>query len=87
MKTERVDTVENRGEHCGGQGHMHNHILELKPNAVITYGLGPRGLNGFQEAGIAVLMANADTVKDVIESYKGGNLQELTEGCHHACHQ
>jgi predicted Fe-Mo cluster-binding NifX family protein len=85
-KVEKVETLENKSEHFGGEGHMHDHILERKPNAIITYGLGPRGLTGFQEAGVAVLKANADTVKDVIASYKDDKLQELTEGCHHAHH-
>ena len=85
-KIESVETVENRGEHCGGQGQMHNHIMELKPNAVIAFGMGPRGLNGFQEAGIAVLKANTDTVKAVVDSYMNDKLQELTEGCHEAHH-
>jgi predicted Fe-Mo cluster-binding NifX family protein len=81
-----VETLENKGEHFGGQGHMHEHILEQKPNAIITYGMGPRGLIGFQESGVAVLKANADTVKDVIASYNEDKLQELTEGCHEAHH-
>lgn len=83
-KIENVETLENKGEHFGGEGHMHDHILERKPNAIITYGMGPRGLTGFQEAGVAVLKANADTVKDVIAAYNNDKLQELTEGCHHA---
>jgi predicted Fe-Mo cluster-binding NifX family protein len=83
---ENVETMENKGEHFGGEGHMHDHILEQKPNAIITYGMGPRGLFGFQEAGVAVLEANADTVKDVIAAYKDDKLQELTEGCHDAHH-
>jgi len=62
---------------------MHDHILERKPNAIITYGMDPRGLNGIQETGTAVLKANADTVKDVITAYNNDKLQELTEGCHH----
>jgi predicted Fe-Mo cluster-binding NifX family protein len=44
----------------------------------------PKALRAFQEAGVAVLRANADTVKDVIEAYKRGTLEELTEGCLHA---
>jgi predicted Fe-Mo cluster-binding NifX family protein len=48
--------------------------------------MGPRGLNGFQEEGIAVLKADADTVKDVIDSYKSDKLQELKEGCHEGHH-
>jgi predicted Fe-Mo cluster-binding NifX family protein len=49
--------------------------------------MGPRALNIFQEAGIAVLRANADTVKDVVEAYRQDKLEELTEGCHHAHHR
>ena len=82
-----VRTIPNIGEHAGGVGQTHDHILELKPNAIIVYGMGPRGLIGFQNAGVAVLRAAADTVKDVIAAYRDDKLQELTEGCHHAQHQ
>jgi len=81
-----VKTVPNVGEHFGGGGHAHDFILDLKPNAIIAHGMGPRGLSGFQNAGVAVLRANADTVRDVITAYKGDKLQELTEGCHQAHH-
>jgi predicted Fe-Mo cluster-binding NifX family protein len=85
-KIEKVETLENKGEHFGGEGHLHDHILEQKPNAIITYGMGPRGLSGFQEAGIAVLKANADIVKDVVAAFNDDKLQELTEGCHQTHH-
>jgi predicted Fe-Mo cluster-binding NifX family protein len=85
-KVENVETMENKGEHFGGEGHVHDHILQRGPNAIIAYGMGPRGLDGFQEAGVAVLKANADNVKDVIAAYNDDKLQELTEGCHHAHH-
>jgi predicted Fe-Mo cluster-binding NifX family protein len=81
-----VKTVPNVGEHAGGMGQAHDHILELQPNAIIVYGMGPRGLNTFQDAGVAVLRANAKTVGEVIVAYKGDKLQELTEGCEHAHH-
>jgi predicted Fe-Mo cluster-binding NifX family protein len=82
----QVKTVPNIGEHAGGRGQTHDHILELKPTAIIVYGMGPRGLNTFQSAGVAVLKANANAVGDVIAAYKDDRLQELTEGCHHAHH-
>jgi predicted Fe-Mo cluster-binding NifX family protein len=85
-KIESVETVENSGEHCGGQGHMHENILSLQPNVLIAYGMGPRGLSNLQEAGAEVLRANADTVKDVMDSYLNSKLEELTEGCHQARH-
>lgn len=83
---ENVEIEENTGEHFGGKGHMHDNLLTLKPNAIITYGMGPRGLIGFQNAGIAVLKANGNTVKDIVAAYKDDKLEELTEGCHHAHH-
>jgi len=80
-------TVSNVGEHFGGRGHTHDRILELNPNVIIVYGMGPRGLSTFQNAGVAVLRANANTVKEVIAAYNEDRLEELTEGCHHAHHQ
>ena len=81
-----VKVVQNVGEHAGGMGHAHDNILDLHPNIIIVCGMGPRGLNTFQGAGISVLRANADTVKEVIEAYKDGKLQALTEGCADAHH-
>jgi predicted Fe-Mo cluster-binding NifX family protein len=81
-----VKTVPNVGEHAGGMGYTHDHILGLQPNAIIVYGMGPRGLNTFQSAGVAVLRANAKTVGEVVVAYKEDQLQEITEGCQHAHH-
>ncbi len=82
-----VKTVPNIGEHAGGMGQSHDHIVKLKPNAIIVYGMGPRGLSAFQDAGVAVLRADVNTVTGVVAAYKEDKLQELTEGCHHAHHQ
>jgi len=82
-----LKVVPNVGEHAGGSGYAHDLVLELKPNAIIVYGMGPRGLIGFQNARIAVLKANGNTVKEVISAYKEDVLEELTEGCHEARHR
>jgi predicted Fe-Mo cluster-binding NifX family protein len=82
-----VKTVPNVGEHAGGIGFAHDHILEYKPNAIIVYGMGPRGLITFQDAGVAVLKANANTVGEVVAAYREDKLQELTEGCEQAHHK
>ena len=81
-----VETVPNVSEHTGGMGYSHDHILALQPKAIVVYGMGPRGLTTFQNAGVAVLKANANTVSEVIAAYKEDKLQELTEGCEHAHH-
>jgi predicted Fe-Mo cluster-binding NifX family protein len=82
-----VKTAPNVGEHAGGMGFSHDNILQYKPNAIIVHGMGPRGLNSFKSAGVAVLRANSNTVSEVISAYKNDTLQELTEGCEHAHHQ
>lgn len=82
-----VRTVRNVGEHFGGGGLTHDRVLELKPNTIICYGMGPRGLSGFQGKGVAVMRANADTVREVVAAYRDDKLPELTEGCHHAHRQ
>jgi len=82
-----VKTVPNVGEHAGGMGFSHDHILEYKPTALIVYGMGPRGLNTFQSAGVVVLKANANAVSEVVKAYREDKLEELTEGCEHAHHK
>lgn len=82
-----VQAISNESEHFGGSGRPPDRLLQFKPNAIITYGMGPRALSIFQEAGVAVLKANANTVKEVIEAYKQGNLEELTERCYRARHR
>jgi len=79
-------TVENVGEHFGGSGRRADFILQLKPNVIITYGMGPRGLSIYQSVRVAVLRANANTVRQVIEAYNKDELEELTDGCHEARH-
>ncbi|TET24708.1 MAG: hypothetical protein E3J73_07700 [Candidatus Bathyarchaeum sp.] len=80
-------TVPNTSEHFGGTGRPPDRILQFKPDALITYGMGPRALNIFQGANVAVLQANANTVRDVVSAYSNDELEELTEGCHHAQHR
>lgn len=79
-------TVANVGEHFGGSGRRADFILQLKPNVIITYGMGPRGLTIFQDARVAVLRADANTVRRVVDAYNRNELEELTEGCHEARH-
>lgn len=79
-------TVANAGEHFGGSGRRADFILQLKPNVIITYGMGPRGLSIYQDVRVAVLRANANTVRQVIDAYNKNELEELTEGCHEARH-
>jgi predicted Fe-Mo cluster-binding NifX family protein len=81
------NAVPNDSEHFGGTGLPPDRILQLKPDAVITFGMGPNALIRFQEARVAVLRADSNMVKSVISSYSKDDLEELTEGCHDAHHK
>jgi len=78
--------VSNVGEHFGGAGYTHDNIMQLKPDAVIVYGMGPKGLSVLQSRGIAVFKAEGRTVKEAVLAYFRGELRELTEGCAKAHH-
>ena len=83
----KVKTEPNRSEHMGGApGHSHESFLALEPDFVVAYSMGPGAMNTFQDAGVTVLEATADTVKENIESFKEGKLKELAVGCEHAHH-
>jgi len=85
-KVTNVTAVANTSEHVGGTGSPHDVLTQLQPKAVVVHGMGPRGIMAFQSVGIQVLKANAETVKEVVEAYTQGKLQELTEGCPDAHH-
>ena len=82
-----VQVVPNKSEHFGGNGRPPDRILQLRPNAVITFGMGPGALSRFQEAGVPVYRAQSDIVKEVVDAYVQGKLEELTEGCGKSRHR
>jgi len=86
-KVLNLQMVPNKSEHFGGMGKPPEILMSLRPNAVITYGMGPRAINMFQNANIAVLQANKFIVEEIIDAYNREELVELTEGCHHAKHR
>ncbi len=81
-----VRTEVNKGEHVGGTGHPHEHLLALKPNIFVVKGMGPGCLSSLQNAGINVLEATGTTVNEIVESFKEGKLKALTGACEHAQH-
>ncbi|MEM2920909.1 MAG: NifB/NifX family molybdenum-iron cluster-binding protein [Candidatus Bathyarchaeia archaeon] len=82
----RQEMVRNEGEHFGGAGRPAERLLQLRPDVVITYGMGPRALGIFQQAKVAVMRANSNILKEVISSYLKDELEEFTESCQHARH-
>jgi predicted Fe-Mo cluster-binding NifX family protein len=81
-----VRTEVNKGEHVGGTGHPHEHLLALKPKIFVVQGMGPGCLNSLQGAGITVLKATGTTVKEIIDQFKEAKLVALSGACEHAHH-
>jgi predicted Fe-Mo cluster-binding NifX family protein len=82
----KITIQPNTGEHTGGIGSPHDNLLALKPNAIVVFGMGPRGLQSFQNSNITVLKADSDHVSAIVESFKAGKLAELNTACEHAHH-
>jgi predicted Fe-Mo cluster-binding NifX family protein len=81
-----IKVVANVSEHVGGTGSPHDHIIDLQPKALIVHGMGTRGITAFQNSGIEVLKTNSNTVKEIVDEYKQGKLEEITESCPDAHH-
>ncbi len=79
--------VPNDSEHFGGTGLPPDRILQLRPDAVITVGMGWRALSRFQNAGVAVLQSVGRQAEENLDRFLRGELEELTEGCLHARHR
>jgi predicted Fe-Mo cluster-binding NifX family protein len=77
---------ENKGEHVGGTGHPHEHLLALKPDIFVVQGMGPGCLSSLNDAGITILKAAGTTVKEIVENFKEGKLNVLSGACEHAHH-
>lgn len=85
-KVSNIDFIPNTSEHFGGSGLPPDRIISLNPCFLITYGMGPRAIERFQDAGVAVLRADTNKLGEIINAYINGRLEELTEGCGHARH-
>ena len=81
-----ISYVKNTGEHFGGHGKAMTIVSEVKPDVLVVKGMGPRGLEAFQNIGVSVMTGDANTVGEAIDDYINGRLVELTEGCHEARH-
>lgn len=86
-KIEDIESVQNMGEHFGGHGAAEALAVNLNADAVIVKGMGPRGLQAFQERGIGVFTGNVNTVEEAIDAYAKERLLTLKEPCREARHR
>jgi predicted Fe-Mo cluster-binding NifX family protein len=81
-----ITSERNVSGHCGGQSGPETLVADLKPDALVVRGMGPRGVAAFQNNGIAVLTGPVSNLGEAVEAYLAGRLGCLTEPCKDARH-
>jgi len=78
-ETDKVEIVDNTSTHMGGQGYPPELLHAHKVDVMLCSGLGQRAVEMFEQLGIMVYVGAMGTVKDTIEAWKRGELQEVTD--------
>ncbi|HOP08957.1 MAG TPA: NifB/NifX family molybdenum-iron cluster-binding protein [Candidatus Methanofastidiosa archaeon] len=87
-ETKDVEVVENTSNHMGGSGLPPDLLHEKNVDALICGGIGRKAIELFNSKGIKVYSGAIDTVKDTIELFEVGILNEASSdsacsGHHH----
>ena len=78
-ETGQADAEPNRGQHQGGTQSPAEIIAESGVDAILCGGLGRRAVRLFGDEGIQVYWGAKGKVKEVLEDYSAGRLQQATE--------
>lgn len=81
----RLEIIENKGEHFGGRGRPAEIVARYHPNLVFAASLGPRALEFFKSQGIEVRTGNYTTVGEIIENRE--MLKKLEDTCKEHTHK
>jgi len=84
-KTNDVSIIDNTSEHMGGMGYPPEIIAQTGAEVLLCGGLGRRAVGMFEELGIRVYVGATGTVKDAVQSWRNGKLEEATD--ENACRQ
>jgi predicted Fe-Mo cluster-binding NifX family protein len=82
-----IRPVQKASDNFGGHGAAEAIALQFNVDAVIVKGMGPRGLQAFQEKGVTVFTGAVNTVGEALDAYLKKDLSELTEPCKDALHK
>lgn len=84
VNDDTVEIIENTSNHHGGTLSPPDFLIDKGVNLIIAYNMGDGARNKFQNADIAVFKGEKKSIKELVNEYKSGNLEELTEGCSHS---
>ena len=81
-----LEIIPNRSEHTGGRGLPAQNMLALKPDYIISTGMGRRAISLFEQQGVGVLQSPRGTLEQILTLYKRGKLTTLVQGCTQSKH-
>ncbi|MFA5039508.1 MAG: NifB/NifX family molybdenum-iron cluster-binding protein [Candidatus Omnitrophota bacterium] len=85
-----VEVIDNANQHhAHGMCHPIGALAGRKVDVVVTGGMGGRAVQKLNEGGIKVFRAVPGTVGEIIQQFKGKQLEEITvhDACsQHGCH-
>ena len=98
LDSDEVKVVDNTSHHMGGRGDPPEIMKQEGVCAMLCRGLGRRAIDLFQQFGIDVYIGASGSVRDTVEAFKKGELQQASmgDGCqqhtfgdhgHHHHHQ
>jgi predicted Fe-Mo cluster-binding NifX family protein len=85
LDTKEVQILPNRGSHMGGNGLPTDMLKDQGVHVMIVSGLGPRAIQFFAEQRVEVFVGATGTVKDAIEAWREGLLENASSD--NACHE
>jgi predicted Fe-Mo cluster-binding NifX family protein len=77
--TKLVQVIDNTSEHMGGSGKPPEELARHNVEVMVCSGLGPRAIDMFESYGIRVFVGASGTVRDTLDLFEGGILQEATD--------
>ncbi len=78
-ETGGVEVLDNTSEHMGGVGKPPEMLQQHNVDLMLCSGLGPRAVHMFESYGIRVFVGASGTVRDSLDLWREGILQEATD--------
>ena len=77
--TDELKVMENTSEHMGGCGYPPDILARAGVEIMLCSGLGRRAIGLFEQHGIMVYIGAKGTVRDTLDLWKKGELQQATD--------
>jgi len=88
--TKECEFVKNINEHHShGNCHPLKNLSSKKFDGIVCGGIGKRAIQMLNDSGIKVYKADGLTINDIVDSFTGGKMKEITDNdaCQgHGCH-